>query len=111
MLAKRLVRPAAEATEQLRRGVKEDITQMRAGILPDLVENDATAPVKLQFAQEIIESSPELQQALTQDPGFGERRQQDAKNLNQSAMQMGENKTTGRLGVASNEAVQAPLPG
>lgn len=111
MLAKRLVRPAAEATEQLRRGVKEDITQMRAGILPDLVENDATAPVKLQFMWEIIESSPELQDALKNDPNFSERAQQYEKNLNQSAMQMGENKTTGRLGVASNEAVQAPMPG
>jgi hypothetical protein len=110
-LAKRLVLPDQQATEQLRRGVKDDIAHMRAGILPDLVENDASAPVKLQFAQSIIESSPDIQQALTQDEGFAERMTQYAKNLTQSAQQLGENKLTGRLGVASNAQVQAPMPG
>ena len=62
------------------------------------VENDPTAPAKLQFLQQIVENNPKLKEQLQNDPRVQETMENYAKNLQQSVDQE-QNKQVGRIGV------------
>jgi hypothetical protein len=98
-LAEEVVMDKAGASQQMFKGVQADIALMQAGHTPELVENDATAPTKLQFAQSILQGNPKVQQQLQGDQLFQQLFKQYVDNLQFSATQE-QNKVIGRLGVA-----------
>lgn len=100
--AKELVMPASEASEQLYNQVRNDVAQMFLGNPPQMVENDPTAPTKLQFASQIVSANPNYQQGMQQGGRFAELMQVYAKNLAFS-MQQQQNKQIGRIGVNPND--------
>lgn len=102
--AKELIMQAPEASEQLFNQVKADIAQMRLGNPPKLVENDPTAPTKLQFASQIVGANPDYQAELARGGRFAELMQLYAKNLQFSATQ-DKNRQIGRIGV-NPESIQ-----
>jgi len=112
-LAEELTTDQAGAKQAMFKSVRDEVASIMAGNEPLLVENDPTAKAKLQFAQQVIQGNPEyLAQLMQNSPAFNPRKaqlmQKYMKNLAQSAVQMGENKMIGRLGVMPGTA---PLPG
>ena len=63
-----------------------------------LRENDPTAPMRLQFSQQVLQSNPKYQAQLQQDPLFQANLQKYIENL-QFSVQQQQNAITGRLGV------------
>lgn len=98
LLARDLVSDQAGAQQKLFRDVSAEIASMFLGNPPQLVENDPTAPIQLQFAAQILQNNPNYQAALGQQGRFSELMQVWAKNRMQSKVQQ-ENKVVGRLGV------------
>lgn len=103
--AQMLPRDTASASQKVFKETREQIDSMAAGNPPDLVENDPTAAMKLQFAQQIIfgdnmgnRGNPKHQQALQTDQVFREAIEKWTANLQQSVTQE-HNKQIGRLGV------------
>tara|TARA_R110000868_G_scaffold27541_2_gene104362 strand:+ start:376 stop:2514 length:2139 start_codon:yes stop_codon:yes gene_type:complete len=98
-IARDLLADKAGASEKLFKGVEDDVAKMRLGNQRPPVENDPTAPQKLQFAQGIIGANPEYQSALSDKDGrFYKLMENYVKNLEQSIAQQ-ENKQIGRTGV------------
>lgn len=96
--SKELVMPASEASDKLFQDVKSDIAQMFLGNPPKMVQNDATAQAKLQFASQIVQANPFYQEALKQQGRFQELMQLYVENLTFSVTQ-DRNKQIGRIGV------------
>lgn len=97
-LARDIVSDQAGAQQKLFRDVSAEIASMFLGNPPNLVENDPTAPMQLQFAAQVIQNNPNYQTALQQGGRFAEMLQVWGKNRLQSKVQE-ENKMVGRLGV------------
>ncbi len=100
-----LTQDKASASQKVFNETKDAIAQMYLGNAPELVENDPTAEMKLQFANQIIfgdemgnRGNPKYQEALTNDPIFAQAMQTWQGNLQQSVTQE-KNKAIGRLGV------------
>ncbi len=96
--ARQLLMPAAAASEQLWRQVRDEIAQMALGNEARYVENDPTAPTKLQYTQQIVQANPQYQAQLAQGGRFTELMKKYAANLQFSAQQS-QNKQIGRIGV------------
>jgi len=79
--------------------VRQDIQGMALGDEAIYVENDAAAPMKLQFAQQVLANNPNYQQLGQTNARFQLLLQKYMANLTQSAVQQ-QNKIVGRLGVA-----------
>jgi hypothetical protein len=94
-----VISESAGAARKVFEDVNKSIALMALGNEAEYVENDPTAPMKLQFAQQIVGANPKYQQGLQQDERFRELMENFTKNLNQSAVQMGQNVVTGRTGV------------
>lgn len=97
--AKELISPNEQASQKMFRDVQTDIGLMLLGNTPQFVENDPSAPTKLQLAQQILQQNPKAQQALQGDQIFQQLFQQYVQNLSMS-VQQAQNKETGRTGVA-----------
>lgn len=97
-LARQLVQSKAGATQKLFDQVSADFASMALGNPPRLVEEDPTAPVQLQFAQQIMQANQKYQQALREEPTFKKFVETWIQNRQQSVAQE-RNKTVGRLGV------------
>jgi hypothetical protein len=87
------------ASQQMFRQVQSDIGLMMLGNEALYTENDPTAGMKLQYAQQIIQSNPKAQQLAQGDPQFQQLLQNYIKNLQFSAQQQ-QNKQIGRIGVS-----------
>lgn len=98
LLAREIVSDQAGAQQRIFKEVSAEIASMFLGNPPNLVENDPTAPMQLQFAAQVVQANPNYQQALQQKGRFAEMLEVWAKNRMQSKVQE-ENKTVGRLGV------------
>jgi len=98
VLAKQLVSDQTAASQRIYKDVQNDLNSMFLGNMPMPVENDPTAPRKMQYAQQIIGTNPMFQQALQQDGLFRKNLETYAKNLMMSAAQE-KNKVVGRIGV------------
>lgn len=96
--AKDLIIDQGTANQKMYRDVQSDIGLMMLGNEPLYVENDPTAPAKLQMVQEIIGKNPKAQQAAQGDQFFNQLLQNYVKNLQMSAMQQ-QNAQIGRTGV------------
>lgn len=97
-LARRLVQGKAGATQKLYEQVSSEFASMYLGNPARLVENDPTAQIQVQFAQQIVQANPRYQQAMQEDPLFKKNVEQWIQNRQQSIVQE-RNKTVGRLGV------------
>lgn len=102
-LSKRLVIDQASASQQLFNDVRNELAQMALGNEANYVEEDPTAPTKLQFLQQLVQANPKYQQLLQEDERFKALVDNFVKNLQQSIAQQ-QNKTIGRLGVAPVQA-------
>jgi hypothetical protein len=96
--ASEIVSDATTASQKMFKDVQTDIGMMMLGNEASYVENDPTAPSKLQYAQQIIQKNPKAQQALQGDNVFQTLFQNYVKNLQMSVSQQ-QNKTIGRIGV------------
>ena len=73
---------------------------MMLGNEAQYVENDPSAPTKMQYLQEIMQKNPKAQQAAQSDQIFQILLQNYSKNLQMSIEQQ-KNKEIGRIGVSS----------
>lgn len=107
LLAREIVSDQAGAQQKIFKDVSAEIASMFLGNPPNLVENDPTAPMQLQFAAQVIQANPNYQAALQSNPRFAEMMDVWAKNRMQSKAQE-ENKIVGRLGVKPIETNAQP---
>jgi hypothetical protein len=97
-LAQQVLMNKGEASQKIFREVDTQIARMALGNEAEYTENDATAPMKMQFLQQIVGNNPKYQEWLKSDQRFQELFQNYAKNLQMSVAQE-QNKQVGRLGV------------
>ncbi len=122
----------AGASQRIYREVLATVVSMQQGNEAEYVENDATAPAKLQFLAQILGANPKYLQALAgdvttgmdllrqfpgsfdqydpqtaPDPIFAGRLVAYVKHLMFTAQQMGPNRQTGRVGVEPGKSVTA----
>jgi hypothetical protein len=86
------------AAQKMFNETNDEIALMSLGNPPQLRENDPTAPMRLQFSQQVLQSNPKYQAQLQQDPLFQANLQKYIENL-QFSVQQQQNAITGRLGV------------
>lgn len=98
-LAQSVLQDQAGAAGKVFEQVNRDVAFMALGNEPQYPENDPTAALKRQFLQVIVQNNPKYQQALAGDERFRELLENYNKSLEQSEMQLGQNRITGRTGV------------
>lgn len=96
--AKELIINQTSASQQMYKDIQSDIGLMMLGNEANYVENDPSAPTKLQYMQDIMSKNPKAQQQMQQDPHFRALVENYIKNLQMSVMQQ-QNKQIGRTGV------------
>ena len=96
--AKELIISTATASQMLYKEVQSDIGLMMLGNEANYVENDPSAPSKLQYLQDIMSKNPKAQQSMQGDQHFRALMDNFIKNLQMSVMQQ-QNKQIGRTGV------------
>lgn len=96
--AKDLIINTGSASQILYKNVQSDLGLMMLGNEANYVENDPTAPTKLQYVQDILSKNPKAQQLMQGDTHFRALLDNYVKNLQMSAMQQ-QNKQIGRTGV------------
>jgi hypothetical protein len=97
-LASELVMQQGPAAQKMFNETNDEIALMSLGNPPQLRENDPTAPMRLQFSQQVLQSNPKYQAQIQQDPLFQANLQKYIENL-QFSVQQQQNAITGRLGV------------
>jgi len=97
-MAKELIIDQTSASQKMYRDVQTDIALMILGNEPQYVENDPTAPTKMQYVQEIMQKNPVAAQQQQTNETFQMIFQNYVKNLQMSIMQQ-QNKQIGRIGV------------
>jgi len=97
-LASELVMQQGPAAQKMFGETNDEIALMSLGNPPQLRENDPTAAMRLQFAQQVLASNPKYQAQLQQDQLFQANLQKYIENL-QFSVQQQQNAVTGRLGV------------
>jgi preprotein translocase subunit SecA len=107
--ARELVIDQTTASQKLYKEVVSDVGMMMLGNEAQYVENDPSAPTKMQYLQEIMQKNPKAQQAAQGDQIFQILLQNYSKNLQMSIEQQ-KNKEIGRIGVSSaQEDIQAAM--
>ena len=96
--AKELIINTGTASQMLYKDIQSDIGLMMLGNEANYVENDPSAPTKLQYLQDIMGKNPKAQQSMQSDPHFRALLENYMKNLQMSVMQQ-QNKQIGRTGV------------
>jgi hypothetical protein len=97
-IAKEVVIDQASASQKMYNEIQSDVVKMLLGLEPQYVENDPTAPTKLQYLQDIMSKSTKAQQIVQSDQMAQMLVNNYAKNLQMSVMQQ-QNKQIGRTGV------------
>jgi len=97
-LASELVMQQGPAAQKMFGETNDEIALISLGNPPMLRENDPTAAMRLQFAQQVLASNPKYQAQLQQDQLFQANLQKYIENL-QFSVQQQQNAVTGRLGV------------
>jgi hypothetical protein len=96
--AKELIIQSATASQMLYKDIQSDIGLMMLGNEANYVENDPSAPTKMQYLQDIVSKNPKAQQMMSQDKHFRALMDNYVKNLQMSVSQQ-QNKQIGRTGV------------
>lgn len=96
--AKELIINTGTASQLLYKEIQSDLGLMMLGNEANYVENDPSAPTKLQYLQDIMSKNPKAQQSMQADPHFRALLENYMKNLQMSVMQQ-QNKQIGRTGV------------
>jgi hypothetical protein len=96
--AKELIINTGSASQLLYKDVQSDIGLMMLGNEANYVENDPSAPSKLQYLQDIMSKNPKAQQMMKGDQHFRALMDNFIKNLQMSVSQQ-QNKQIGRTGV------------
>lgn len=98
-LAQEVIRGEGSGPKQVMQRVQSDLMRMLMGFEPEYgQDDDPSAQMRMQAAQQIMQTNPKLQAALKQDPDFGERLKKYEESIVFNLKQQ-ENKTTGRVGV------------
>jgi len=97
-LAGKILMDKGAASQKVFDDVMNQTVRMVAGNEAQYVENDPSAPMKLQFLEQIVQNNPKYQQQLQQDERFGALMNNYMKSLQMSVKQE-ENKQVGRIGV------------
>lgn len=108
LLAQQLIQDKRSASQKVFEEVQKNLGNMMLGFEANYVENDPTAPMKLQFLQQLIQNNPNVAGLMKQDARFKQLLELYAKNLQMSVEQQ-QNKQVGRIGV--KPMAQAPAPG
>ncbi len=103
-LAEEVTIDEAGAGQAMFKQVRDEVGSVMQGNEALYVENDPTAKAKLKYVAQIVGNNPDYQGKLTEghkdfNPVIRERMEKYMKNLQQSAVQMVDNKQIGRLGV------------
>jgi hypothetical protein len=96
--AKELIINTGTASQLLYKEIQSDLGLMMLGNEANYVENDPSAPTKLQYLQDIMGKNPKAQQSMQADPHFRALLENYMKNLQMSVSQQ-QNKQIGRTGV------------
>ena len=96
--AKELIINTGTASQLLYKDIQSDLGLMMLGNEANYVENDPSAPTKLQYLQDIMGKNPKAQQSMQSDPHFRSLLENYMKNLQMSVSQQ-QNKQIGRTGV------------
>lgn len=99
VLARRALRPQENATQKEIEATKSALTQMAAGIEPDMPVQGINAQLRMQTLMSTMQSSPKLQQQFMGDALFQQLVTNYQKYLTQQLAQE-QNKLVGRLGTA-----------
>lgn len=102
--AKFLIKDQQGASQAMYNKVMQDTALMALGNEVAYTENDPTAGRKLEYLQRIMQSNPKYQENIQGDERFKALMENYAKNLQQSQVQLGENKQIGRTGVRPVDA-------
>jgi hypothetical protein len=97
-LADKILLDKGAASQKVYDDVMEQTLKMAGGNEAQYADNDATAPMKMQFLQQIVANNPKYQQLMQQDVRFVELMGNYAKSLQLSIDQQ-QNKQVGRIGV------------
>lgn len=97
-MARDLMQSKAGASQRIFEQVQSEMNSMLLGNPPRLVENEPTAGMQLQFAQQVVASNPNWAKALQENGRPAEALKMWTANRMQSVKQ-DKNKQTGRLGV------------
>jgi len=97
-LADKILLDRGSASQKVFDDTMAQMVKMAQGNEAQYVENDPTAPMKLEYLQSIFQNNPRYQQQIQQDERFRELVTNYAKNLQQSVDQQ-DNKQVGRIGV------------
>lgn len=98
-LAGEVVRTPQAGQEQVMAQVQNDLMRMMLGFTPEYGKDaDPAAQMKMQAAQQLLQTNPKLQQAMQQDPQFQEQIKEYGKNI-QFNLEQQQNKGRGRTGV------------
>lgn len=97
-MARDLMQSKAGASQRIFEQVQSEMNSMLLGNPPRLVENEPTAGMQLQFAQQVVASNPNWTKALQENGRPAEALKMWTANRMQSVKQ-DKNKQTGRLGV------------
>jgi hypothetical protein len=104
LLAKRIIQDKGSASQKVFNEVQDKVAKAMLGFEPqyDDASNDPTAPMKLQFLQQVMQANPQCVAAMQQNPRFKALLENYAKNL-QMGVDQQQNKTVGRIGVKPME--------
>jgi hypothetical protein len=97
--ANAVIKDEPSANEAMEKEVQQDFLMMFAGNDPKYQEQDPAAQLKMGMGQELVKNNPKYAEAMETDEHFRDLVENWAKNKQQSVVQLGENKTTGRTGV------------
>lgn len=107
--ARELVIDQTTASQKLYKDVIHDVGMMMLGNEALYVENDPSAPTKMQYLQEILQKNPKAQGAAQSDRIFQILLENYTKNLQMSVDQQ-KNKEIGRIGVnPASEQIQQEM--
>lgn len=99
-LAQRFVQDQRGASQKVFDDVQKNVANAMLGFEPNYQDaaNDPTAPMKMQFLQQLMQSNPKVQEWMAKDERFKALLQNYAKNL-QMGVDQQQNKQVGRIGV------------
>jgi hypothetical protein len=100
-IAKEIIQEPQGAAMQVQKRVKDDFVAMMAGLPPEpTMDDNPTAGMELQIAQQLLQTNPKIQQAMQSDQVFQELLQGYVKNK-EFNLQQQQNRQTGRTGGAA----------
>ena len=100
-LAQEIIRGEGGGPQQVMQRVQSDLMRMLMGFEPEYGrDDDPTAGMRMQAAQQVMQTNPKIQQALQSDPDFAERVKKYGENI-QFNLEQQQNKVTGRVGVGA----------